>query len=70
MDATATQQESISSKFYLTDELNICPECGGVMDESDRLRDGSYTFIWYKCSKSDCDGQWLQKKPNSHFRRG
>jgi hypothetical protein len=68
MDVTTTERESISSKFYLADELHICPECGAVMNELDRLMDGPYTFVWFKCSKSNCDGQWLQKKLNSHLR--
>lgn len=40
-----------------------CPACGAVMLEEDRSREGGYVFIWFGCSKKDCGGQWLQKKP-------
>ncbi len=66
MDAVLTETDAISSKFYRADELGLCPECGEVMNETDRLKEGRYIFIWLKCIKSDCDGQWLQKKPNNH----
>ena len=67
MDAAMIDTDTITSKFYQADELGLCPECGAVMNEIDRLREGLYTFIWLKCGKSDCDGQWLQKKPNRRF---
>jgi len=67
MDVTMVETDTISSRFYLADDLGLCPVCGAVMNEVDRLTDSLYTFIWLKCSKSDCDGQWLQKKPNSRL---
>lgn len=67
MDGAMIETDTISSKFCRTDEFGLCPECGAVMNEVDRLKEGLYTFIWLECSKSNCDGQWLQKKPNSRF---
>jgi hypothetical protein len=67
MEVTMIETDTVSSKFYLADDLSLCPECGAVMNQVDRLKDSLYTLIWFKCSKSDCDGQWLQKKPNSRF---
>jgi len=46
----------------------LCPACGAVMLEADRLREGSHIFIWFECSKKDCGGQWLQKR--SQFSMG
>ena len=37
-----------------------CPQCGGLMKEVDRRKEGSITYVWYECVKVDYDGQWLQ----------
>lgn len=42
--------------------LVLCPACGAVMLEVDRLREGGHMFIWFECSQKDCGGQWLQKR--------
>jgi len=39
----------------------ICPECGEKMVESDRVCENNVVFVWYRCSKDGCNGQWLQK---------
>jgi len=67
MDAAMIEMDVINNKFNQAEELGLCPECGAVMNEVDWLDEGKYTFIWLECSKSDCDGQWLQKRPNSRF---
>ncbi len=48
--------------------LVLCPACGAVMLEVDRLKEGGHIFIWFECSQKDCGGQWLQKK--SQFSMG
>lgn len=40
-----------------------CPECGAGMTEVDRCNENESLFVWYQCSKKNCDGQWLQKNP-------
>jgi hypothetical protein len=40
----------------------LCPACGAVMLEVDRLREDNHIFTWFECSKEDCGGQWLQKE--------
>ncbi len=40
----------------------LCPACGAVMLEVDRLREGNHIFVWFECSQKDCGGQWLQRK--------
>lgn len=67
MDTAIVEANTIHSKFDQADELGLCPKCGAVMNELDRLQEGLYTFIWLECSKSGCDGQWLQRKSNSNF---
>jgi len=37
-----------------------CPQCGGLIKEAQRRKEGSITFVWFECIKADCDGQWLQ----------
>lgn len=48
-------------KYSKADDYGLCPECGGVMNEVDRIKEGQYIYIWLECSKSDCMGQWLKK---------
>jgi hypothetical protein len=35
------------------------------MNVVDKLVEGGFMYIWLECSKSICDGQWLQKKPKT-----
>jgi hypothetical protein len=67
MDALMIETDTLCNKFQQADELSLCPECGAVMDEVDRLTEGECVYIWLECSKSACDGQWLQKKSNYSF---
>jgi hypothetical protein len=43
--------------------LFSCPECKGRMQEVDRKKENDATFIWFKCCRPDCHGQWLKKIP-------
>lgn len=52
---TATRELSTSTEQYL------CPDCSGVMTEVDRINEKGFSFIWYECKRSGCDGQWLEK---------
>ena len=63
MDAMVSKIDKTGIEYNKAEELSLCPECGSVMQEVDRLREGLYLFIWLKCTKIDCGGQWLQKKP-------
>jgi hypothetical protein len=38
-----------------------CPECGNRMAEVERRDENGVLFVWYECSRDDCDGQWLKK---------
>jgi hypothetical protein len=40
---------------------HLCPECGSIMAEVDSVSENGYLFVWYQCTRADCDGQWLQK---------
>lgn len=37
-----------------------CPQCGGLMEEVDRRKEGPTTYVRFECVKIDCDGRWLQ----------
>lgn len=41
-----------------------CPQCGSLMKEAERRKEGSITYVWFECVKADCDGQWLQSYAN------
>ena len=52
---------SMTSVFDSGVVVKVCPECGAGMVEVDRCKENSALFIWYECSKKECDGQWLNK---------
>lgn len=56
-----TGRDTLSVKFYKATKHQVCPECGGVLQEVDRSEEGEATFVWYECGRDDCYGQWLQK---------
>jgi hypothetical protein len=41
---------------------HLCPECGSLMTEADRVNENGFYWMWFMCSQEDCDGQWLTKK--------
>jgi predicted RNA-binding Zn-ribbon protein involved in translation (DUF1610 family) len=53
------------TKFRQALNSQFCPECGAQMTEVDRCRENGAFFVWYDCSRTDCDGQWLQKTSSS-----
>jgi predicted RNA-binding Zn-ribbon protein involved in translation (DUF1610 family) len=50
-------------KFRQAEDKQFCPECGGRMTEVNRCNENGALFVWYQCSRDNCDGQWLQKMP-------
>ncbi len=61
MEIVKTSQ--MLGRITRAENQQICPECGVRMAEMDRLCEGNYVFVWYKCSKTGCRGQWLAKIP-------
>jgi hypothetical protein len=59
MNISATNR--MSERFRHTVFEKCCPECGDNMKEIDRRSENVVLFVWYECSRNDCDGQWLQK---------
>ena len=45
-----------------------CPECGGVMHELDRRDENDTSFVWFKCTSDNCNGQWLQRYPRPDYK--
>jgi predicted RNA-binding Zn-ribbon protein involved in translation (DUF1610 family) len=56
-----TSLNGFPTKFRQAVNSQFCPECGARMTEADRCRENGVLFVWYDCSRNDCDGQWLQK---------
>jgi hypothetical protein len=52
-----------STKFQSAEDKGLCPVCGEVMKEVDRIKEGLHFFVWFKCGTEHCNGQWLQKRP-------
>ena len=54
----------LKAKFQQAQEQKFCPECGAHMVKVDRRNEDGALFVWYECSRDNCDGQWLQKTPD------
>jgi len=67
MNNTETNLVNVS----LSNAVNYrhCPQCDGLMNESDRRKEGSITYVLFECVKLDCDGQWFQSSANLLPRR-
>jgi hypothetical protein len=52
-----------SAKFQSAENEGLCPICGKLMMEVDRMKEGLHFFVWFKCGIGNCEGQWLQKQP-------
>ncbi len=63
MEAAAVSE--LVTRFHRAEENHLCPECGDEMIEIDRMNTNGHVFLWYKCSRENCAGQWLQKKQYS-----
>jgi hypothetical protein len=50
--------ETAGTKYKRTEESEVCPVCGAAMMQTDKLEVGEYIFVWFECSREDCDGQW------------
>ncbi len=48
-------------RFRQAPKKKHCPKCGEEMKEVERCNENGIFFVWYKCSKDNCNGQWLQK---------
>ena len=51
------------TKFQSAETEGLCPVCGEIMTEVDRMKEGMSFFVWFKCKAENCNGQWLQKRP-------
>ena len=58
-EAKQLNLESINTFSSLSQQF--CPECGAAMVEAERLSENGVIYIWYECSKNDCNGSWLKK---------
>lgn len=60
--ATRMPHPSLDGVGLAEETDRICPECGAIMTEFDRLAEDSAVFIWYACTRESCTGQWLTKR--------
>ena len=58
--------DRLIAKFQQAQNQKVCPKCGARMVEVDRRSEGGALFVWYECSRNNCDGQWLQKISEEH----
>ena len=57
----AENSNRLPAKFQQARNEKFCPECGARMVEVDHRGEEGVLFVWYECSRNDCDGKWLQK---------
>lgn len=53
--------KGLTIRYHQAVHEKRCPECGLKMAKVDQSRESNALFIWYQCSKNNCEGQWLQK---------
>ena len=53
---------TVQSELHKEKSRHICPDCGGSMNEIDKINEDGFTYIWYECAEIGCDGQWLERK--------
>jgi hypothetical protein len=58
---TTRSPNVLSTKLRQRLNSQLCPECGSRMTIAERHGENGALFVWYDCSRQDCDGQWLQK---------
>lgn len=51
--------DQFQSKFESSRPL--CPDCGMPVVKADSSRENGVLYVWYKCTRQDCSGQWLEK---------
>jgi ribosomal protein S27AE len=61
MELNAAQLDIELKNLNGTSDQQFCPECGAVMVEADRIKEGQAVYVWYDCSKAECSGSWLKK---------
>ena len=54
---------AMSVKFKQAIYQKSCPECAAPMEKIEHAYEDRTLFIWYQCSRKECDGNWLQKIP-------
>ena len=52
----------LTSGYSKAAKKHLCPQCGSVMSEAERINEDGFSFVWYECTRADCDGQWLEKR--------
>jgi hypothetical protein len=57
------EHNRLIAKHSQPQKKEFCPLCRAHMVEVDRRSEDGVLFVWYECSKNNCDGQWLQKTP-------
>jgi len=65
MEFALNEMETTSISTLNSLSQQFCPECGADMVEADRLSEDDSVYIWYMCSRSRCNGSWLEKVKKS-----
>jgi uncharacterized protein YbaR (Trm112 family) len=39
-----------------------CPDCNGMLKVVEQVNENGVSFVWYKCARADCSGQWLERR--------
>ena len=60
------EKRNAVARFYRAANRQICPECGSPMEMIDRRQESGTLFIWYRCMRIGCDGDWLKTINDYH----
>ena len=55
-------QKLLTAGYSKAAKKHQCPQCGSTMAEAERINENGFSFVWYECTKADCEGQWLEKR--------
>ena len=43
--------------------MPLCPKCGRVLHEVERVVEEGSLYLWYECGGPDCEDRWYEKGP-------
>lgn len=43
--------------------MPLCPKCGRVLYEVDRVVRKDSMVLWYECRGPECEERWFEKRP-------
>lgn len=62
-DMSTTYMEPAKVRMPATRLMPLCPKCGRVLHEVDRVVKRGSVYLWYECTGPECEDRWFEKRP-------